>query len=78
MDKADLERNLYPVYKVALFGILAKQMDDASIVREVQANLRKWQHQAGGWETDRTINLKADGVANIETTALSILALNSH
>ena len=78
MDKADLERNLYPVYKVALFGILAKQMDDASIVREVQTNLRKWQHRAGGWETDRTINLKADGVANIETTALSILALHSH
>ena len=52
-------------------------MGDAYIVRDVQANLRKWQHRAGGWETDRTINLKADGVANIETTALSVLALHS-
>jgi hypothetical protein len=75
MDKADRERNLYPVYKVALFGILAQSMKHISVVRNVQQHLQRWQHRNGGWETDRTRNLRPDGVANIETTVLSILAL---
>ncbi len=75
MDEADAEKDLHPVYKVALFGILAKRINDATTVRSVQESLRRWQHQAGGWETDRKVDLTADGAANIETTVLSTLAL---
>jgi len=75
MDKADLERNLYPVYKVALLGILAKKLGKTNTIANVQSQLRSWQHQLGGWETDRKVDLRPDGVANIETTALTILAL---
>ena len=75
MDKADLERNLYPVYKVALLGILAKKLGKTNTITNVQSRLRSWQHQFGGWETDRKVDLRPDGVANIETTTLTILAL---
>jgi len=75
MDESDLERNLYPVYKVALLGLLAKEMGDKEIVTRVREDLRKWQHSDGGWVTDRNINMDPDGVANLETTALAILAL---
>ncbi|MEM2107202.1 MAG: hypothetical protein QXV46_05265 [Candidatus Bathyarchaeia archaeon] len=75
MDKADYKRKLYPVYKVALFGILAKRMDDKTTLENVQRNLLRWQDESGGWVTDRRKDLEPDGVANIETTALSIMAL---
>ena len=75
MDKADRERSLYPVYKVALLGILARKMNKPDIAGSVEGSLRRWQNTGGGWETDRTPILRPDGVANIETTALSILAL---
>jgi hypothetical protein len=75
MDKADMERNLYPVYKVALLAILAKKLGKTNMLADVQNQLRSWQHHIGGWETDRTVNFRPNGVANIETTSLSILAL---
>ncbi|MBS7626582.1 hypothetical protein KEJ51_06050 [Candidatus Bathyarchaeota archaeon] len=75
MDKADSKRKLYPVYKVALFGIFAKRMNDKTTLENVQRNLLKWQDESGGWVTDRRNDLDPDGVANIETTALSIMAL---
>jgi len=75
MDKADSKRNLYPLYKVALLGILAKGMKKMDIVNKIQNDLRKWQHPLGGWVTDRTKKLRPDGVANIETTVLCSLAL---
>lgn len=75
MDRADSKRRLYPVYKVALLGIVAKRMGERETAVSVQGNLLRWQHQAGGWVTDRRPDLGPDGVANIETTALSVLAL---
>ena len=75
MDKADSKRNLYPVYKVALLGIIAKRMNNTDTVANVGEGLMKWQDQTGGWVTDRTPDLGPDGVANIETTALAIMAL---
>jgi len=81
MDPAEKEitptkpQPLHAVFKLALFGILAKQMADLSTLHIVQSTLRQWQHAKGGWETDRTIDLKPNGVANLETTCLSILAL---
>jgi hypothetical protein len=75
MDTADRRKQLYPVYKVALFGILAKRMKQTQILATVKEKLKEWQHSGGGWETDRRLDLAADGVANIETTALVILAL---
>ncbi|MEM4246559.1 MAG: hypothetical protein QW390_04620 [Candidatus Bathyarchaeia archaeon] len=77
MDKADAERNLYPVYKVALLGILAKKVRNAEAAQSVYRSLAAWQHQSGGWETDRKADLTPDGVANLETTVLSIMALLS-
>lgn len=77
MDKADAggKSPLYSVYKLALFGLLAKKVDDQGILAKVQQTLRDWQHKDGGWETDRTVELAPHGVANLETTALAILVL---
>jgi len=82
MDGADRDvaqqrglKELYPVYKVALFGILAKEMKETNILAKVREKLKEWQHYRGGWETDRNGDMKPNGVANVETTALSILAL---
>ncbi|MEM2962031.1 MAG: hypothetical protein QXY01_03335 [Candidatus Bathyarchaeia archaeon] len=75
MDKADAERNLYPVYKIALFGILAKRIQNMEVLANIQKKLVAWQHRSGGWETDRKIDLTPDGVANLETTVLSTMAL---
>jgi len=75
MDRGDLENSFYPVYKVSLLGILAKKMEHSETLANVRASLEMWQHRAGGWVTDRTLQLEPDGVANIETTALAILAL---
>jgi hypothetical protein len=78
MDRADRLRKprpLYPVYKVALLGILAKRMNDIATLNRVREVLKAWQHPSGGWVTDRTLELAPDGVANIETTALCTMAL---
>jgi hypothetical protein len=78
MDRADRMRQprpLYPVYKIALLGILAKRMKDMATLNRVREVLRAWQHPSGGWVTDRTTELAPDGVANIETTALCTMAL---
>ncbi len=75
MDEADLEKNLYPVYKVALLGIVANKMGDTELVKIVQKHLKRRQQKLGGWRTDRAANLKPRGVANLETTILSTLAL---
>jgi hypothetical protein len=78
MDRADRLRKprpLYPVYKVALLGILAKRMNDIATLNRVREVLKAWQHPSGGWVTDRTLELAPDVVANIETTALCTMAL---
>lgn len=75
MDCADQKKQLYSVFKVALFGILAKRIDKTEVLASVQTKLRDWQDESGGWKTDRTIELQPDGYANLETTAMSILAL---
>jgi len=79
MDTADRKLQLYSVFKVALFGVLAKRMYETDVLANVRQRLAGWQclegRSAGGWETDRTIELKAHGYANLETTALCILAL---
>lgn len=81
MDPAEKEikptkpQPLHAVFKLALFGILARKMADLGTLHSVQSTLRQWQHVKGGWETDRTMELNPNGVANLETTCLSILAL---
>jgi hypothetical protein len=66
----------YPVYKVALLGILAKRMNDTRILESVRGNLRSWRQKTiGGWQTERTLELKLSGQVNCETTSLAILAL---
>lgn len=75
MDKADADKNrpVYSVYKLALFGLLAKRMNDQEVLAKVRQTLRDWQDKDGGWVTDRSVELVPDGVANLETTALAIL-----
>lgn len=76
MDKADQEKNKCSVYKVALLGILAKQMNDLATLESIRANLRAWRRETkGGWQTERTPQFKAAGLINAETTAMAILAL---
>jgi hypothetical protein len=75
MDCADQKKQLYSVFKVALFGILAGKMGETELLASVRTRLRDWQDESGGWKTDRTIDLQPRGYANLETTALSILAL---
>ena len=75
MDCADQKKQLYSVFKVALFGILAGKMGETELLASVRTRLRDWQDESGGWKTDRTIDLQPQGYANLETTALSILAL---
>lgn len=42
---------------------------------DIQRKLIAWQHPSGGWQTDGKTDLTPDGVANLETTVLSTLAL---
>ncbi len=76
MDKADRKKKLHSVYKTALMGILAEKMNDQEVLSSVRKTLKSWQSPNGGWVTDRTSDLRPDGVANAETTALAILALS--
>ena len=76
MDKADTDKETYSVYKVALFGILAKRTKDTGILNSVRTVIETWQdEERGGWRTERTKDLNAEGLINAETTALAILAL---
>ena len=75
MDAADSRRKLYAVFKVALFGIMARRTQNSASLASVQNKLIGWQHKDGGWETDRTTDLSPQGYANLETTCLAILAL---
>jgi len=76
MDKADRENNSHSVYKVALLGILAKRMNDTETLESVRRNLRSWRDKpTGGWQTERTLQLKPGGLINAETTAMALLAL---
>jgi hypothetical protein len=83
MDKAEAEneydgkKGLHAIYKLALFGISAAKMGDKQTLNNVKSKLQGWQDDEGGWVTDLTLDLEFNGVANIETTALSILTLNS-
>jgi hypothetical protein len=72
MDQADRQRGLFPVYKIALLGILARKMGDTVTLARVRQVLAGWQEGSGGWRTDRKLDLTPDGVCNLETTALCV------
>jgi hypothetical protein len=75
MDPADQLRNLYPVYKVALLGIVAKTKGDAKTAALVRQVLVQWQDASGGWITDRTPDGQPNGLRNLETTTLATLSV---
>ena len=76
-DQADCGK--YAIYKTALFGIAAKAIGNSKWVQIVQSRLRELQTRtgpcAGGWKTHLLPDKTFDGVENVETTALSVIAL---
>ena len=81
MDAADRskEKPQYAVYKTSLFGIAAKAIGNSKWASIVQSRLRQLQTGSGpcsgGWKTEMLPRGTLDGAENIETTALSIIAL---
>jgi len=78
MDAGDQAAKLFRVYKTALAGTLfarAGMTDECEAAATTLANL---QEPTGGWITDLTVaGAKNPGsVANIETTALSLICLD--
>lgn len=77
-DPATKHLGIYATYKLALAAIAAsklKQLDD--LPPTLVPKLRKMQAKSGGWITDYRSDGTPIGKANVETTSLAILALES-
>lgn len=76
-DRAAQHSGIYATYKLALYLIAADRLNVAAPHRDtVQARLLALQASSGGWRTDYTKD-KPVGLANVETTCLSLLALRT-
>src|SRR5882724_4821947 len=68
---------IYATYKLALYLIAAKRLNISAPHRdEVMARLLAMQSADGGWTTDYKDG-RSVGLANVETTCLSLLALRT-
>lgn len=78
MDAGDQAAKLFRVYKTALAGTLFARAGMTSECDAVATTLANLQEPTGGWITDLTVaGAKNPGsVANIETTALSLICLD--
>ena len=77
-DRAAKQSNEYAVYKLALALIAAQRLGEQSAVLDaIKDRLIAQQTPSGGWITDYTGDGKPIGVANVETTSLAIVALDS-
>src|SRR5262245_32020206 len=76
-DRATKHNGIYATYKLALYLIAADRLKVAAPHRDqVVARLLAMQSPDGGWKTDYKEG-KAVGLANVETTCLSLLALQT-
>ena len=76
-DAATKQSGIYATYKLALYLIAADRLKISAPHRdEVIARLLTMQSTEGGWRTDYKEG-KAVGLANVETTCLSLLALRT-
>ena len=77
-EAAARHSGIYATYKLALYLIAAERLKIAAAPHkdEVIVRLLAMQASDGGWITDYKKG-KAIGVANVETTCLSLLALQS-
>src|SRR5262249_10333973 len=68
----------YATYKLALALLAARKLDQKPKALEaVLDRLMKLQSKSGGWITDYDTDGKPRGLANVETTSLAILAIES-
>jgi hypothetical protein len=76
-DAAARHSGIYSTYKLALYLVAAERLKIAAPHREeVISRLLAMQSTDGGWKTDYKDG-KPVGLANVETTCLSLLALQS-
>jgi hypothetical protein len=77
-DQAARKQKHYATYKLALALIASDRVQLALPQRaQVLAQLRKLRHASGGWVTDYDRESRPRGLANVETTCLTLLALKS-
>ncbi len=78
-DKAYTATGLYESYKLALYYFLARALhEDNHVTDWIRANICKLVRRDGGVVTHYDDALRRHGDANLETTALTILALYSN
>ena len=76
-DRATKHSGIYATYKLALYLIAADRLNISAPHREeVVTRLLAMQAPEGGWKTDYKEG-KPVGLANVETTCLSLLALQT-
>ena len=76
-DRAATHSGIYATYKLALYIIAAHRLNVSPPHRnEVIARLLSMQAPDGGWKTDYKDG-KPVGLTNVETTCLSLLALET-
>lgn len=77
-DRAAKHSNKYAVYKLALALLAAQRLNERSAALDaITDRLLAQQAPSGGWITDYTADGEPVGLANVETTSLAILALDS-
>jgi len=77
-DRVAKKANKYAIYKVALALLAAAKLKVQPTVKEALIKrLLKQQGEDGGWVTDYDEKGKPLGRANVETTALAVLALDA-
>jgi hypothetical protein len=79
VDPATKKDKRYATYKLALARIAAKRLGyDEKITDTFLPKLLKLQDKSGGWITDYDVTGKPIGLANVETTCLVLLALETY
>ncbi|HJN09527.1 MAG TPA: hypothetical protein QF564_12615 [Pirellulaceae bacterium] len=77
-DRVTLKTGKYAVYKLALAVIATGRLDiRPAELDSIIERLLVQQSESGGWITDYTADGKPVGLANVETTSLAVLAIDS-
>ena len=77
-DQATRKAKIFATYKLALFLLAARRFAlSTSILKPIRNQMLDMQSESGGWVTDYKSDNSPIGFANVETTCLAILALES-